>query len=99
MIVIDVFRVLACADRAYAGLQTDQFVDLGRADPVSALEVIVARSAVQTLRALFAPGVVTRLAVGVAPVLVVAVARELLEGLPLTAVGAALHGAHTICGV
>jgi hypothetical protein len=99
MVMVDLIRIVSTANRTHIRLLLDQLVNVSSADSVSSLEVVVARSAVQTLARFRATSVVTGLAVGVAAILRVAVPRELLEGLPLTAVGASLHAAHIICEV
>jgi hypothetical protein len=86
-----VLGIRPTTDRAHATLLSHQRVELVSADAVPPLEVIMPAVPVESLDCFAAPSVVARLAVRMPPILRVLVARELVERLDETAVGAALH--------
>jgi hypothetical protein len=68
VIMIDMIRLVATANRTLPALGTNDLIDLGRTNPVAPLQVVVARATVQSILRLTASCVVTRLAVRVPPV-------------------------------
>jgi hypothetical protein len=77
VIVIDVFGRRPVADQAHVALLSNQLLDLGRANAVATLEVIVAGASVQTLSRLVASRVMAGFAIGRNATLCSPVARKL----------------------
>jgi hypothetical protein len=91
VIVVDVFWIGPIADGAHITLLADQVLDLGRADPIAPLQVVVTRAPVQPLTRFITSRVVTGLAVRGKAVLGPAVSREFGKRFVLLAVRTALH--------
>ena len=98
VIVVDVVRRSALADRAPVPLRLDQRVDLVGADAVAMLQVVVPRAAMKALAALARTRVVAVLAVAVPTILRVPITRELVVWFPLLAVRTSLDAVSVSVG-